>query len=722
MRRFLTTSLIILALAISAAGATPAAHAIGTSQEGAVCDPQVNDCAANLSCLPATNGLIGYTCQSGATTNIGTVDPAQRTPTDEAKSKEASWSLNFVVSWIVKLFAWLVGVAAVTLNYAMYYTVVGMGAYVKNLTAVGLVWTVLRDIGNILLIFGFLAIGISIIIDSEWYGGGQKLLPTLLIVAVFANFSLFAAEAMVDVGNLFATQIYKQISGGSLPASGAFGAASDVANERISTLILNKVGLQTIYFGGNGKINTDVFEAGNSWLISFMSIILFVIVAFVMFALAFILISRFIVLILLIMVSPVGFAGLAVPGLQGWANKWWHTLFQQTITAPILLLLLYIALRVITDDAFLTGFGAGKDSIGWIGWVKTTTGTNNLGGLAAMMLSFLVAMGLLLAVVYFAKTLSAVGAGWATKTAGKLSFGATAFVGRRTIGRASNYTARKIRSSSLGRSETGRLLAGLADRGAKASYDVRGTSALKNIPGGGIDAGAAQKGGYRGTEDSAIKAREDYAKSLKERKQTRSEKRQIETAEANTAYRRTLHKTAEDEHKLTEAETIKLRAEVAQLEKEKKDRGFINKPDYVKDTQLEVATQKLATSEKSLETASTKLAKAANRLEKNRQEEASIREDIKNKTSDKGGREAYGKALQEKTFIGIPRAPYDWSTVAGSARREAAKKILYEKPDKDKLVDLLKKMNKEDEDEVAGKEGKDKEEKGKEPKPEAPKS
>ena len=29
----------------------------------------------------------------------------------------------------------------------------------------------------------------------------------------------------------------------------------------------------------------------------------------------------------------------------------------------------------------------------------------------------------------------------------------------------------------------------------------------------------------------------------------------------------------------------------------------------------------------------------------------------------------YGEALQEKSFLGIPRAPYDWTTATGSARR-----------------------------------------------------
>jgi hypothetical protein len=679
MRRFFTISFIILALVISAAGSAPVVHAQTTTQDEA-------DAIAQAEAAATT-----------AANATAAADAAKRTPTpDETRTESASWGFGWIMAKIMSLFAWLVGVAALMLNYAMYYTVVDMGGYVKHLTAIGTVWGILRDIGNLLLIFGFLAVGISIILDSEWYGGGKKLLPTLLIVAVFANFSLFAAEAVIDVGNLFATQIYKQINAGELPnPSDPDQFSKIIQNKGIAGVLMTRLGLPSIY-GGTKEISTNglpVFAGDSPWYMSFMSIIVFIVVAFVMFALAFVLISRFVVLILLIMVSPIGFAGYAVPGLQSWAKKWWDTLFQQTITAPILLLLLYIALSVIVDDGFL-GFGANTRPA----WTGIQTG--NFIGFAGILLSYLIAVGLLLAVVYFAKTLSAVGAGWATKTAGALTIGATAFAGRRTVGRLSNYTARKIRSSSLGRSETGRLLAGVADRGAKASFDVRGTSALKNIPGGGIDAGAAQKGGYKGIEDKAIKAREDYAKSLKGRNKTSTETMQINVAEDNRKKAEELHKGISDERKLTETETIKLRAEVKRLEN-----LSIKSPET--DRALGAAQQKLATSETNLATASTKLTQAAEKLADYKEEEAKIKAKVGIDTSTKVAQQAYGEALQKKTIMGITRAPYDWTTVAGSARRDAADKIKTSKPTKDQLAELLKKMQKEEEEE-AGKGDKDK--------------
>ena len=85
--------------------------------------------------------------------------------------------------------------------------------------------------------------------------------------------------------------------------------------------------------------------------------------------------------------------------------------------------MLYIALAVITDAQFLTGFDTGASGPSWLGFIDN----GNIAGFAGMLLSFIVAMGLLLAVVVYAKKLSAFGASGAIKLAGKATFGATAF-------------------------------------------------------------------------------------------------------------------------------------------------------------------------------------------------------------------------------------------------------------------------------------------------------
>lgn len=537
MKRFFSTFLILLGLVMGAAGVAPVAHAATVAECAEQFSNGGNDYNACIATAPGVsncadqfpNGGPDYdTCISGiasGATAAPVIDPAAAAapiqPDNPIKNDAAYAS---VIQWIMKLFAWLVGVAAITLDNAVYYTVVTMGDYVKNLAAVGVTWRILRDIGNILLIFGFLAVGITTILNVDWYGGGKKMLPMMLVAAVFLNFSLFISEAIIDTGNLFATQFYTQINGGNPAGAKNFDLVS-ISNDGISNKIMAQLGLQGIY-GAALSPNTEIFKAGNSWIIGFMGIILFIVTAFVMFSLAFVLIARFVALIFLIIVAPIGFAGLAVPGFAARAKQYWTTLFEQTITAPILLLMLYIALAVITDAKFMTGFGSSSNSSGWTGYIRDATGTANLTGFAGLLLSFLVAMGLLLAVTVYAKRWSAFGGDWATRTAGKLTFGATAWTGRTTAGWGANRAAKYLRGTWVGRTPlvgTG-LVKGL-DRVAGGSFDLRGTDALKKMPfGSSIDVGTAQKGGYKADLKSRIESRTKYAGELRGEELTVDEK------------------------------------------------------------------------------------------------------------------------------------------------------------------------------------------------------
>lgn len=421
--------------------------------------------------------------------------------------------MNVVIGTVVRLFAWFLGVAAITLDNSVYYTVIHIGGGsllgngLNSINAIGVAWRVLRDVGNIVLIFGFLAIGITTILDNDIYGGGTKLLPKLLIVAIFVNFSLFISEAIIDVSDVFATQIYTALNGGQTASSGI--SFSQVTNEGISSRIMSNLGLATVY---NVDGDPSLLGGDHPLFVGLLAILLFLVATFVFFALALILITRFVALVFLVVVAPVGFVGLAVPRLERLAKNWWETLFQQSITAPILLLLLYIAVAVITDSHFLAAFGT-NSSQALTGAVANPT-PSAIASLAGIILSFIVAMGLLLAVIAFAKRMSAFGADLATSTAGKLSFGAAGWVGRKTIGRKTNQWAHSVQNSALGRTEFGRYLTTGLKYGANASFDVRGSGLLGAVPGGGVSAGKAQHGGYHHDEEESEKARLEYAKTI----------------------------------------------------------------------------------------------------------------------------------------------------------------------------------------------------------------
>ena len=679
MRRFFKISFVALALVVSVAGAAPVVHAANCTLEndvGSACS------VGGVSGICSGNERDGYSCNTtGASGSTSFSQAAQQavaaTPANPTLGGTAADQFGSIMTWIMSLFAWLAGVAAMTLDYAAYYTVVTMGNYIHNLTAVGVTWRILRDIGNIMLIFGFLSVGLTTILNVDWYGFTTKMLPMLLVSAVFLNFSLFLTEAVIDTGNLFATQFVTQINGGTLPTLASL-SQSTASNNGISNKIMAQLGFQTIY-----NPNTKDLNGGSTWLIGFMGIILFIVTAFVLFSLAFVLVARFVILLFLIIVSPIGWAALAIPKLRKLADMWWSELFEQTLTAPVLLLTLYVALAVITDAQFLTGFNSSSGA--WLGYNH-----GNLPGFISILLSFLVAMGLLFGVVIFSKKLSAFGGDWATKTAGKLSFGAVAFAGRRTVGRASNFAARSIKSGAWGKrlqtSETGRLLAGVADRGAKATFDARGVKVFGGIKGGmGIEAGEPKAGGYRAREEELVKARTDYARSLT---QSASQKEAIK--KAGEVLGKEMEPLQEQEQKQL-AETKKLvdasRAEVKLRKQE------------AKTARLSGDKNKIATAETALNSA----LRGQDDLKQEREEKIKpVRDEIAKakkryedatKANSKEARQlAYGEGLEKKKIFGVvPRFPYDYSTATGSARQEAAKKIIADagKDDAAKLRDLL---------------------------------
>jgi len=543
MKRLISIALILLALSAGVGGTVPAAYA--TAGDTNISNGNTNNSAS-------TGNSLSNAAASDPSAAIAADKPAQGTPTTANTGEQMDSTLARVMNWIVSLFAWLLGVAAITLDNAVYYTVVTMGDYVGKLSAIGVTWRILRDIGNIMFIFGFLAVGITTILNIDWYGI-RKMLPMLLVGAIFLNFSLFFAEAVVDVGNLFATQFYTQINGGNPAGQKSINLGNimqSVKDEGISNKLMNQLGLQRIY--GTALQKGNVLDSSASIPIGFMCIILFMVAAFVMFSLAFILIGRFVALVFLIIVAPVGFAGLAIPGLATRAKQWWTLLFEQTITAPILMLMLYIALAVITDANFLAFNQGGTPD--WLGFVPGQGGTSNLAGFATVLLSFLIAMGLLLLVLVYAKRWSAFGGDLATKTAGKLTFGLTAAGMRSTVGWGSQRLSQGWRRTALSRAPVlGRAVSGVLDRGAKGSFDLRGTGALKAIPlGSNIATGDAQKGGFRDWEKERIKGREEYAKTLT---QTFGEQKQQKIEEGRKKMMERTVKDIEDQNK-SEMQTL----------------------------------------------------------------------------------------------------------------------------------------------------------------------
>lgn len=416
----------------------------------------------------------------------------------------AAYAMFTVVNFVL----WIAGML---FNVAVVFTVFQFAAYFGNTEGIHAAWTVLRDLGNIVLLFGFIFMGLGTVLNLHEYTI-KKALPGFIIFAVLLNFSLFASQAVIDVANVLASSFYAQAmdEGGGCTNESADDFLPCI-NDGIAGKVMQISGVASAY---SLNVGFRYFEDPIQTIVFMFGLTVFsAIAASVLFAGAIMFMFRATVLVFLMVLSPIGFAGMAVPPLQKLANDWWSNLIKNAFFAPVYILFVLVALKVGEGLVPNSGSGGGL------------AGALQSGGMASgqMILTFTLIIGFMAFALAGAQKIGAVGAGYATKMAGSVALGSVGFVGRRTLGRASSSLAGRIRSSKFGESEFGRFSAGLADKGAHASYSLRAAAPLKAL---GIDAGKPNKAaahGYHGIEEAEVKKRIEYAKTLKGRTETKKE-------------------------------------------------------------------------------------------------------------------------------------------------------------------------------------------------------
>jgi hypothetical protein len=323
-----------------------------------------------------------------------------------------SSGLEQLMEWVSQLFAGFVYFGGVALNASAYYSIVKMGEFVGGQSALQAAWATFRDIGNIVLLFGFVAIGFQTILQADTHHTRQRLV-LLVIVAMTINFSSLVARGVIDVGNITAFQFYKAFNGGAAPSGSDF-TDHGIADKFVAATKAQTTLAHTVPGTGLGTVSITYF----------LSIILYVIVAFVLFSLAFLFISRFVILTFLIVISPLAFAALVLPRFGSQAKKWWDTLLGNTFVAPITMLLLLISMKLVESPAFVSATGGSG----------TNLGDYTSASWANSFLAFAIITGFFVASLLIAKQLSAFGANWAVNAGGRITAApfvpATRFAGR----------------------------------------------------------------------------------------------------------------------------------------------------------------------------------------------------------------------------------------------------------------------------------------------------
>lgn len=411
--------------------------------------------------------------------------------------------LNATFSVIGTLFISLSGlfalIAGMIFDALIQWTVVDL---IQNLEASGImpavhiVWTAFRDIANILIIGMFVFIAISIIVGLKRFGEKQ-MIARVLVVAVLINFSLLFTNLIVGSSNFVSSVFYKESLAGVGSTVGT-GPKDILTNQNAQTAknttgiagaFLSRMGFASLW--NTPKLLTDLFKVGynnnsTTLLIGFSlmaSVFLIMIALFFLYG-SFLVLSRAVLLIFLMITSSLAFASYLLPDQMnktgyGW-SKWWESLIGAALFGPLLMILLWASLVLLQAPATKRGNVSLVDFIqnpgdqnGWIAIIMLLFTTGFL--YASFKIASNVAGGI--GGFNYAAMGPAMLAGWSARLA---AFGAQQSLGRgaaalsKKLGWQAKMANLRGKAEGIGEGRLGRAggFGGFAARRAVGAYDL----------------------------------------------------------------------------------------------------------------------------------------------------------------------------------------------------------------------------------------------------------
>ena len=404
----------------------------------------------------------------------------------ECVTELSAWFGNILLT----LASYIVTATATLLSFSLKLTL-NIGEIYNSTPAIRNVWVIIRNISSILIIFFLIYTSIKTILGIG--DGVQKLVFKIILAGLFINFSLFFVKIAIDASNIVSLQFYRAIAPQYSSQEGIGTLGTAYFDGGLSNIFMSSLKLQKIYHPDNSAIKQGGKGEGTIfWSIIIATyggviLMLFAALSFLGAAIAFTVRTAF--LLLLMAFSPVYFAGMIFPEIKkDVSDVWLKYLTQQLFFMPIYLFLMYVALRIISDEGFLSFIQDGNLQNNKGGFVYTQIG---------IVIQYFIAILFINAPLIAAIKFGAVGSGWVEKIGkdfrGKLYNQPSAFA-QHTLGRAAKWSSDKI-----ARSEFATKNPNLAVVANKAFGDIS-----KQSFGG-------TKGGYDKRYKDYVKERTDYA-------------------------------------------------------------------------------------------------------------------------------------------------------------------------------------------------------------------
>jgi hypothetical protein len=386
-----------------------------------------------------------------------------------------------IAYYLMSAAGYLLGLVGIVFNWVIVITVFQFSVYFGNSQGMLAAWGILRDVGNICILFGFIYLGITIILDINGEGA-RKALPRLLIFAALLNFSLFAGEAVVDVANVLSATLYKQAGNSTFGASNTTALSSTATTGATgATVYSTQVGIAGLIMqdtGTGGALAPKTQPTGDAaHLFAYVGTTVFILIVMaVLLAGSIIFFIRAVLLCLLLVISPLGFAAMAIPRFAAQGKQWQNMLIQNAFFAPMFLLLIFAGLKVM-EAAHQSLDPSNTKSLA----DALAAPGSSIGG---VLLVFGLTIGFMIAAFQFARSSSVIGGQFATNFAEKTVRG---------VARAPFLASRRVASVAI-RNPISRNIVGSNAKKLNSWYDKQ------------MAKGEAGKGGFGKTATGLLRA------------------------------------------------------------------------------------------------------------------------------------------------------------------------------------------------------------------------
>ncbi len=432
----------------------------------------------------------------------------------------ACWIANFrIVDCVADLGTVLQGMVGVVLSmsatllsFSLNITIHIKEIYEKT-PAIESTWLLIRNLSSMFIIFMLMYASIKTILGVD-EGGLKKLVGNVVMAGLLINFSLFGTKALIDASNLVSLQFYRAIAP-EYVGNGGIGTVDSAFNKGgLANVLLQSLKIQKIYNPAtaglaNLKNQGSIFFAIVIATYGGIILMIFAIISFLAAAIAFAI--RTALLLLLMAFSPIYFVGMIFPEIKSdLSDRWKKNLVNQLLFMPVYLLLLYIALRFISDTGFMNFI---QDPKG-----VTSGGVFGMQHLGVIMQYFIAIVFINLPLIGAIK-FGAIGVGFAdkmTKGFREKLYSQPGFLMQHTVGRGAKKLSGALASSEFARNNPNLAVLTNSVLG-KASGAAYGSS----------------KGGYDERFKKYSKARSDYA--TKNLSLNESEKNAIKVAAESEA-------------------------------------------------------------------------------------------------------------------------------------------------------------------------------------------